>query len=125
MRLETSSGAVVMHSFDVSAVKTAYGLAFAVEDLVMLRNWAEQRQLRLTVALDRVIDGAEFEELLVVAPPSGRRRTLTLWRTQDGIFAQTATGAPQDFATMQDVLDQLRPARAARSGWLARLGLTH
>ena len=114
-----------MHSFDISAVKTAYGLAFAVEDLVMLRNWAEQRQLRLTVALDRVIDGAEFEELLVVKPLAGRRVTLTLWRTKDGIFAQTAASAPQAFHTMQDVLDQLRPARTGKQGWLARLGLAH
>ena len=113
-----------MHSSEVSALRTVYGLAFDVEDLVMLRNWAAQRRLHLGIALDRVIDGVEFEELLVVAPPAGRRRTLTLWRTKDGIFAQPAVGAPQSFASMQDLLDQLRPVRAAKLGWLQRLGLT-
>ena len=112
-----------MHFSDVSAAKTAYGLAFAVEDLVMLRNWAEQRRLHLTIALDRVIDGAEFEEMLILAPPAGRRRTLTLWRTQDCVYAQTPAGAPQAFATMQELLDQLRPARAGKIGWLQRLRL--
>ncbi len=112
-----------MQTSDISAFNKAYGLAFAVEDLVMLRNWAEQRRLRLTVALDRVIDGVEFEEMLVVAPPAGRRRTLTLWRTHEAIFAQTPAGAPESFDTMQDLLDQLRPARAAKFGWLQRVGL--
>ena len=123
MRLKPVNGAAIMQFSGVSTVKTAFGIAFAVEDLVMLRNWAEQKRLRLTIALDRVIDGSEFEELLMVAPPAGRRRTLTLWRTQDGIFAQTSAGAPQGFATMQDLLDQLRPTRAAKAGWLTRLGL--
>jgi hypothetical protein len=112
-----------MHASNISTVNTAYGLSFAIEDLVLLRSWAEQRQLRLTVTLDQLVDGSEFEEMLVVAPPGGHRRTLTVWCTSDAIFAQTATGAPQAFPSMQDLLDQLRPARAHKAGWLQRLGL--
>ena len=107
---------------DVS-VRNAYGLAFEIEDLVLLRSWAEQRHLRLTVALDRMLDGAEFEEMLFLSPSHAKRKTLTLWRTQDGIFAQTASGAPRGFASMGELLDHIRPAKPSKTGLLRRWGL--
>ncbi len=110
-----------MHSSE-AAIHVPYGLAFPIEDLVLLRGWAEQRQLQLAIALDWTVDGAEFEELLIVSPGGSRPRTMTLWRTQEGVFAQTPTGYPHGFDTMQDLLDQVRPARPKNS-WLQRLGL--
>jgi hypothetical protein len=112
-----------MHHSDVSVARAPYGLAFEVEDLLLLRSWAGQRRLQLTILLDRIVDGAEFEEVLVVAPAGSDRRTLTFWRTQDGVFAQPPGGRPHGFATMHDLLEHVRPARPKRSVWLQRLGL--
>ena len=106
-----------------TSVRNAYGLAFEIEDLVLLRSWAEQRHLRLIIALDRTLDGAEFEEMLFLTPRHAKRKTLTLWRTQDGIFAQTANGAPRGFATLGELLGDIRPARTGRTGLLRRWGL--
>jgi len=113
-----------MHPIDTFVRQSAYGLAFAIEDLVMLRSWAEERTLLLTIALDRTLDGAEFEELLVLAAPDAPQPTLTLWRTQDGIFAQTPTGRPQGFASLHQLLENIRPIRSRRAAWMQRLGLS-
>ena len=111
-----------MHSFDLSVSRAPYGLAFPIDDLVAARGWAEERNLRLTVVLDCTLDGAEFEELLILAPPGAQRRTLTVWRTQVGVYAQTPNGSPRSFATMQELLGQVRPVRS-RTPWRQRLGL--
>ena len=107
-----------------SRVTAPYAVAFSIEDLILIRSWAEQRSLRLTIATDQVLDGAEFEELLIIAPPDRQRRTLTMWRTQDGVLAQTPHGRPRTFATVKDLLDALRPAQQRqRAGWMRLLRL--
>ena len=113
-----------MHSSPVSVRKAAYGLAFTIEDLVVVRDWAQRRRLRLAIALDRTLDGAEFEEMLVLSPAHGNRSTLTVWRTEDGVFAQAPHGVPHRFATIPELLSQLRPVRSRRVAWLQRLGLS-
>jgi hypothetical protein len=113
-----------MHHSDVAAARAPYGLSFPIEELILLRSWAEQRKLQLIVALDWVLDGAEFEELLILsAAGDSRRRTLTLWRTQEGVFAQTLHGRPHGFETLRELLSQVRPTQKKRSVWLQRLGL--
>ncbi len=108
-----------------SKIAAPYAVAFSIEDLILVRSWAEQRSLGLHIATDQVLDGAEFEELLIIAPHNRERRTLTLWRTQAGVFAQTPQGRPRAFATVRDLLDALRPAQQRqRARWLRLLGLT-
>ena len=107
-----------------STIAAPYAVAFSIEDLILVRSWAEQRSLRLTVATDQVLDGAEFEELLILAPHNRQRRTLTVWRTQTGVFAQTPHGRPRSFDTVRDLLDALRPAQQRqRAHWLRVLRL--
>ncbi len=100
-----------------------YGLAFAVEDLLLVRQWAENRALALTVALDQVIDGAEFEEMLILGSAEGQSRSLILWRTSGTVFAQIPHSRPHAFATVADALESLRPAERKRAAWRKFLGL--
>ena len=111
-----------MHSSDLSVSRAPYGLAFEIDDLTAIRRWAEERRLRVSVVLDCVMDGAEFEELLVLAPAGSQRRTMTVWRTQDGVCAQTPSSSPHGFRTVQDMLSHIRPVRA-RTPWRQRFGL--
>ena len=111
-----------MPSLSPARPAAPYAIAFSIEELILVRSWAEQRGLRLTIATDHVVDGAEFEEMLIMAPPGRQRRTLTLWRTRTAVFAQTPYGRPRTFDTLKDLLDCLRPARQ-RAGWLRLLGL--
>ena len=69
-----------------------------------------------------MLDGAEFEEMLVIVPQGRQHRNLTLWRTQTAVFAQLPQGRPRAFATMKDALESLRPAQT-RAGWKRLLRL--
>ena len=107
-----------------STIAAPYAIAFSIEELLLVRSWAERRSLRLVIATDQVLDGAEFEELLIIGPHNRQRRTITVWRTQASVFAQTPHGRPRAFATVKELLDNLRPAQQRqRAGWMRLLRL--
>lgn len=85
-----------------------YGLAFPLPDLVFVRDWARKRMLHMEIIVDRVLDGVEFEELIMLRPDNtlkgatpGRGAALTLWRTGTGIIAQANGGHPKLFASVR------------------------
>jgi hypothetical protein len=107
---------------DAAIRNRPYGPAYAIEDLMAVRSWARQRQLRLHVALDQVIEGLEFEEMLILFTPDRRRRVLTLWRTRNCVFAQSADARPQPFFTVHHALEAWRAPAGRRLAWLKRPG---
>ena len=80
-----------------------YGLSFPVQDLLLLRGWAEPRGLRMEILLDQVMDGAEFEELILVRRRGRGRRAISIWRTSAGVIAQAVGSHPMLFSGMQPV----------------------
>jgi hypothetical protein len=103
-----------MNTPATSLFKAPYGLSFPIEELVLVRRWAEERALNMIVALDQTLENAEFEEMIILAPPDRRRRTLTIWRTLGSVFLQVPHGRPRAFATVEEALASLRPAAAKR-----------
>lgn len=91
-----------------------FGLSFGIDDLLAARGWAEARRLRMQVVLDRVIDGAEFEEMLLLLAADGRRRIATVWRTEGGIVSQAPGRMPRLFSGMAEALGALAPPRRRR-----------
>jgi hypothetical protein len=114
----------LQRSTQAQLLRRPYGLSFAIEELILVRGWAAERQLRLAVALDHMADGLEFEEMLIISAPNRRQPTLTLWRIDTGILAQTEQGPPRYFATISDMLAAIRPARKRRTSWRQWLGIT-
>jgi hypothetical protein len=100
-----------------------YGLSFQIDDLQLVHQWCEKRGLEMDVALDQMFDDLEFEELLIIAPPSREKRSFTMWSTLGGIVVQTPTGVPHTFPSVADALDSLRPMRPKRRSLLQRLRL--
>jgi hypothetical protein len=90
-----------MHSQAAARPRTPYGLAFAVPELEFVRDWAARHGLRMHVRLDQVLDGAEFEELVMLCAPGRGRQALTLWRTDHAVIAQAPGGHPRGFAGVQ------------------------
>jgi hypothetical protein len=81
-----------------------YGLSFPVADLMFVRDWVQRREYCLSILLDQVLDGAEFEELLLIRARLHGRRALTLWRTGGHVIAQAAGGQPRSFSGVQPAL---------------------
>ncbi len=102
----------------LSLVRAPYGLSFAIEDLVTIREWSDARGLVMNVLLDQTMEEAEFEELLILSPPDRSRRTLTIWRTVSSFYLQMPDAAPRAFPVLEEALDSLRPARPKRAALL-------
>jgi hypothetical protein len=99
-----------------------YGLAFAIEDLSDIRQWAQARRLVMLVVLDHAIDGVEFEEMVVLSASEQRNRRVVLWRSFGTVYAQVAGAKPHGFTTVPQALNWLAPpAPVARKSVLARL----
>jgi hypothetical protein len=90
---------------------TPYGQSFAVADLMFVRDWVQRREFSLSILLDQVLDGAEFEELLLIRAKLRGRPALTLWRTSSHVIAQAAGGQPHAFSGVQPALAYLSAAR--------------
>jgi hypothetical protein len=83
--------------------KAPYGLSFALSDLVYMRSWAYRQGMNMQVLLDQVMNGAEFEEFLLIQRGGCDRRALTVWRTTAGVVAQESGGQPKLFSGPQPV----------------------
>ena len=118
-----------MHPQAAARPRTPYGLAFPLPELEFVRAWAERQGLRLEVRLDQVLDGAEFEELLMITAPRSARQALTLWRTDHSVIAQAAGGHPKGFSGVHMALAHFAgtfsaaaPQRRALARWRKLLG---
>ncbi len=123
-----------MHTHSTDRTKAPYGLAFPVHELVFIRAWAEKRGLSMKVLLDQVLEGAEFEEMLLVrglvpSRHSPSRGSLTLWRVSGGaVVAQAQGGQPRVFGGVHAALSHagamfaLKPSRVT-SAWRRLLGM--
>jgi len=93
----------------LSRQQNPYGLAFAIEDLADIRHWAEGHQLVMLVALDHVIDGVEFEEMVVLSASNRRDGRVMLWRSFGTVYAQVERAKPRGFTTVPQALNWLAP----------------
>jgi hypothetical protein len=87
--------------------KTIYGEAFPLPELAFMRNGAARNGLRMTILLDQVLDGAEFEEVVLIRPSFRPHRAVTVWRTANCIIAQAAGGQPKAFGGIRAAMDHV------------------
>ena len=118
-----------MHADSSGRTRAPHGLAFPVHELVFIRAWTEKRGLTMKILLDQVLDGAEFEEMLLVRGLVPSRRALTIWRIAGGsVVAQAEGGQPRLFGGVHAALSHagamftLKPSRVS-SAWRRLLGL--
>ena len=108
--------------------RAPHGVAFPVHELVFVRAWAEGRGLTLRILLDQVLNGAEFEEMLLVRGMAMPRRAMTFWRLAGGaVVTQAEGGTPRVFGGIHSALSHtgaLLSARPARmpAAWRRLLG---
>jgi hypothetical protein len=117
-----------MHAPAESRPSLPYGISFTVTDLVTVRDWAARHGLSMEVLLDQVLDGAEFEELLLLRGAGGPKRALSIWRATGAIISQQSGAQPLAFASIAPALTYcatlLAPAPRSRlSGFLRVIGL--
>ena len=104
---------------DTPACRTAqrapHGLSFSIDELNRIIQWTERSSSHLRIVLDQVVDGVEFEELLVLTEQSARRRSVTLWRTASSVIVQEPHRRPNAFRSVADALGSIRVKPHSRS----------
>ena len=93
----------------VAAPRLPRGYAFPIAELQAVQRWADRHRLRLTIELDRCIDGEDYEEVVALHEPGGRRRRWSLWRSAEHLVVESTTGPAARFARLSDALAELRP----------------
>jgi hypothetical protein len=109
-----------MNSPATSRRKLPYAIAFAVHELVLIRSWAERNGMLMKLRLDQVVDGEEFEELVLLCRRGSTQPVLSLWRKTNAVVVQRAGGAPRSHGGVQAALSQVGlrpPAEPALAIW--------
>ena len=96
-----------MHQPAAVRPKTIYGEAFPLPELAFMCAGTARRGLRMTILLDQVLDGAEFEEVVLIRPSFRPHRAVTVWRTTNCIVAQAAGGQPKAFGGIRAAMDHV------------------
>jgi len=84
------------------------GISFEINELLMLRNWAERNALRLELELDHQEGDREYEEYANLTPEAGRHRLATMWRTRDAVMVMPFAGPTRRFVSMAYALAALQ-----------------
>jgi hypothetical protein len=97
------------------------GLSFPVSELLTVRAWAARYGVALAVVIDRVIDEAAYEEMLVLTAGHAPDRPCVLWRTGCAVFEQHEGAPPRAYRSLDGALRALVPQLSKPPGsWLTR-----
>lgn len=92
------------------------GISFPVSELLMVRDWAARHGMIMQIVTDHVLNGAAFEELLLLRNAATCERLLCLWRRSEEVVAQRPSTRPQGFRSLDAALAALTPVPARNRG---------
>jgi hypothetical protein len=93
--------------------KAPHGVSFPVAELLAVQDWGGAHGMMMQVVIDHVLNGAAFEELLVMRHARTHRRVLCLWRRVDQVIAQRPDQRPLVFRSLDAALAAMAPAATA------------
>jgi len=64
------------------------GLAFEIADLILMKGWADFRDLRMVVRLDHGADGEDYEEVVAFHATMDSPFLFIMWRNTKSLFVQ-------------------------------------
>ncbi len=80
------------------------GLAFEIDDLELLLDWAKTRGVQLQVEIDHYVENEEYEEVVACYARNSPLRRWTMWRTTGGIIVQPLIGRSLQFPSVTAAL---------------------
>jgi hypothetical protein len=83
------------------------GIAFEIADLVLVKGWADRRNLRMVVRLDYGTDCEEYEEVIAFHPESSSSCPLIMWRTAKAVFVEPLIGRRCRYGSVAKALARL------------------
>ncbi len=85
------------------------GQAFAIEDLLLLRDWATAQSLWMCVHLDHNIKGEAYEEILAFTKMDSTLCQFIMWRDARAVILQPLVGRSRRFVSVVTALAIISP----------------
>src|SRR6201995_2660592 len=79
------------------AAKQPKGLAFEIDDLLRMREWADHQGVHMVVRLDHGLDREEYEEVVAFHANPQASCFLLIWRSVEAIIVQSLVGRPKAY----------------------------
>jgi hypothetical protein len=83
------------------------GLAFEIEDLLLVKDWAELNDVRFAVRLDHGSEHEEYDEVIALQTDAQPYLSLLLWRNSQSVFVQPLIGRNLAFGSVGEALASL------------------
>jgi hypothetical protein len=83
------------------------GLAFAIDDLLCMRDWADRHGIRMAIRLDHGNDGEDYEEVIAFHADAQSACFLLIWRSTEAVIVQPLVGRPLAYQSVSHVLESL------------------
>ena len=83
------------------------GISFEIGELIMLRNWADNNRVRLTLELDHLEGNRIYEELIRLRPNGREIATVTMWRAPHAVIVVPPGLLSRRWASMAEALASL------------------
>jgi hypothetical protein len=96
-----------MDGLDVPTGIPPKGLAFEIDDLVLVKDWAERNGVRFTVRLDHGSQDEEFDEVIALHTDANLYCNLIIWRNLDSVFVQPLIGRSLQYDSVRRALESV------------------
>ena len=83
------------------------GLAFAIDDLLAMKAWADTRHIPMAVRLDHGIGDEEYEEVIAFHTDGDPSCFLLIWRSIEAVVVQPLVGRQLTYRSVSHVLASL------------------
>jgi len=83
------------------------GLAFAIDDLLRMKTWADRQSIRMVVRLDHSIGDEACEEAVAFHADAQQACFLLIWRGAGTVIVQPSAGRPLAYWSVSHVLEAL------------------
>ena len=81
------------------------GIAFEIVDLMLIKKWADMRNIRFVMRLDHSAERDEYEEVVAFHPETSPTCPLIMWRTAERVFVQPLIGRRRRYGSVAKALD--------------------
>jgi hypothetical protein len=84
---------------------TPKGLSFKVSELILVRNWSAENNLRMVVRLDHGSDAEDYEEVLAFHVGESRLCSWIMWRDAEAVFVQPLIGRTERYGSTAEAFE--------------------
>jgi hypothetical protein len=81
------------------------GIAFEIVDLMLIKKWADTRNIKFVIRLDHSAESEEYEEVVAFHPETSPTCPLIMWRTAELVFVQPLIGRRRRYGSVAKALD--------------------